>query len=160
MVAILGLLPIGVNSNQTSIQQTSAANLAKAVASDLRVTPAASGTNSYATSPVYGFQIPAPGYNSTVPSCQTVFFAESGNPTGAMGAIPATGAATSPDTMETTLSRFRVSVSFTAPAATGQKTATVAYIIVTWPALADPTPGNPPANYSGAYETVTALNRN
>lgn len=38
MVAILGLVPIGVNSSQSAINQTAVANIATAIAADLRTT--------------------------------------------------------------------------------------------------------------------------
>lgn len=152
LVAVLALLPAGINSNQNAIQQTTAATLARAVVSDLRTTPLVSGGNIFATSPVFGFQIPAAGHGEGVSQYQTVYFAEGGNPTGTMGAAISMAAGTSG-------ARFRVTVTFNPPPSP-QKTATNARILVTWPAAADPSPSSQPVNFSGSYETTTALNRN
>ena len=50
LLAIFGLLPVGLSANQATVQQTEAANLATLVEADLRSTPAGSGTSAS-----YGF---------------------------------------------------------------------------------------------------------
>ena len=50
LLAIFGLLPVGLSANQATVQQTGAANLVAMVEADLRSTPVGSST-----SPVYGF---------------------------------------------------------------------------------------------------------
>jgi prepilin-type N-terminal cleavage/methylation domain-containing protein len=159
LVAIFGLLPVGINSNRNSIEQAAANNIARAIVSDLRATPVASGTAAIVTSPVYGFEIPAAGQTGAVPSPQTVFFAESANATGLMGAPPAVTPKPAPDTLSTSVSQYRVSLGFTAPP-TGTRNATVVRLLVTWPALADPAPAIWPTNYTGSYETIISLDRN
>lgn len=154
LVAIFGLLPIGINSNQASVEQTAAATITKAVVADLLAAPVTTGTNP--VSPLFGFNIPTAGNGGAVASPQTVYFAESGNATGAVGKDPVRSGV---GPIDTTISRYRVSVAFTPPDA-GLKAATTVRILVTWPALADPTPSIWPAHFTGSYEVVTALNSN
>jgi uncharacterized protein (TIGR02598 family) len=45
LIGIFGLLPVGITSNQTSLEQTAAASLARAIVADLRCTPLTSGTS-------------------------------------------------------------------------------------------------------------------
>ncbi len=40
LIAVFGLLPVGVNTNQSSIQQTAAASFATRIAADLRAAKA------------------------------------------------------------------------------------------------------------------------
>jgi uncharacterized protein (TIGR02598 family) len=65
LIAIVGLLPVGVQTNQAAISQTAAANILSAVAVDLRATP---GTND--TSAQFGI-------NFALLS-QTLYFGEDG----------------------------------------------------------------------------------
>jgi hypothetical protein len=57
-----------------------------------------------------------------------------------------------------------VSIAFTPPAKGNSsitpRTATMVRILITWPAMADIDPTKWPTNFSGSYETVTALDRN
>lgn len=53
LIAIFGLLPVGLDSTQDSIQQSVATNLATAIVADLRQAPA--GAN--ASSPRYGVDV-------------------------------------------------------------------------------------------------------
>src|SRR5436853_4832798 len=53
-IAILGLLPVGVQTNQRAISQTAATNILSSVVSDLRATPKAA-----AASTQYGIPIPS-----------------------------------------------------------------------------------------------------
>ena len=50
LLAIFGLLPVGLSANQATVQQTEAANVAALVEADLRSTPLGSGVSA-----VYGF---------------------------------------------------------------------------------------------------------
>lgn len=45
LIAVFGLLPIGVQTNQAALSQTAAASILSAVVSDLRATPGISGTS-------------------------------------------------------------------------------------------------------------------
>ena len=144
LVAILGLIPIGLNSNKASIEQTEAAIIAAGVVVDLRaatvsVPPAA------ANSP--RFQIPLPVSGAAM---HTIFLREDGSAAGVVDA----------DAVSDQDPRYRVTLFITAPSAPTQKTATIVRVLVTAPAMADPVAGTPPAKYSNSYEVATALNRN
>ena len=147
LVAVFGLLPVGVSSNQASIEQTAAAGMATRISADLR----ASKTTTPSTpqnSPLY--QIPTPVSGAANTSTYTLFLAEDGTP-----ANITQGGNANPSLNP----RYRATLSFTAPAA-GQRTATTARILLTWPALADPVASSPPSKFSGSFETVIALDRN
>lgn len=139
LVAILGMLPVGVTSNQNTLAQTTAAGIAAGVAADLR---GASGTT---PSPRYQFVVPAAGDGTRT---STLFVGTDGSSTGAIDA----------SAVPTLNPRFRVQVEFTPPAA-ASRAATTARLLLTWPALADPKVGTP-KNYTGSFETVIALDRN
>jgi len=134
LVALFGLSATGLNSNTAALEQTAAAGFARAIAADVF----ASGTNSI--SPIYGIPL-ASG------SC-AFYLAEDGS---------ATAIDSGPDLSAP--SRYRASVVMAAPTA-GQRLATTARILITWPALADPSPGTPPKNFAGSLEILTALDRN
>ncbi len=65
LLAVFGLLPVGLTSNQNAIEQTAAAGWASAVASDLRSTPATS-----TSSPQYKISLSDAKFN--------IFLAEDG----------------------------------------------------------------------------------
>lgn len=138
LIAIFGLLPVGLTSNQNAIEQTAAAGIATGIVSDLR----ASGTNT---------QSQAFGLSLTTTSLQTIYFTES---------EAATSVGAGPNNNGTSPSRYRASVYLTPPATAGQRTATVARVLITWPAFADPAPATAPKNYAGSFEIATALDRN
>jgi Tfp pilus assembly protein PilV len=137
LIALFGLLPIGVTSNQTAVEQTMAGSIATSIAADLFATPRTRGTST-----CYGFNV-ASATNVT----QTIFFGEDANPTGAIGA----SASSNPRA-----SRYRAVVGFY-PA--GQQKATAVRILVTWPAFADSSGSGWPKNFSGSFETTIALDR-
>ena len=152
LVAVSGLLTVGITSGQTSNQQTAAANLVKSVVADLHVAPAVAGGAGFIKSPQFGFEIPAPGRGGTVPSIQTVYFSEAASATGAMGSAPVTNG--------TDGVRYRVTLAFTPPSSSTDKAGTSVRVLVTWPADADQNPQEWPSRYAGALEVVTALDRN
>jgi uncharacterized protein (TIGR02598 family) len=143
LLAIFGLLPVGVTSNQASLEQTAAAGIVAAVNADLEITPITDPASDQ-SSPKFAFTIPMAGGSATGAVPQTVFLREDG----VQVANPASGNA-----------RYRVSLWFTPPPAS-QKKATVARILITWPAVADPDPATAPSKFSGSLETITALDRN
>src|SRR5947209_11174693 len=63
LLAIVALLPMGISSNQTSINQTTATGIATAIVADLRATVAANKTTTLAQSGV--FHVPWPFLGST-----------------------------------------------------------------------------------------------
>src|SRR5208283_4024904 len=76
LLSIFGLLPLGLTSNQASIEQTVAANLSSAIVSDLR-TAESIGAN---VSPRFGLAIPA-SEASPATQMHTVYFATDGSAT-------------------------------------------------------------------------------
>jgi hypothetical protein len=150
---------MGLNSNQSAFEQTAAAGIATAIAADLHGTPVVSGTTAR-----FQFQIPQAGYNTDTngDTSQTLYFAQDGTPTGvesdtALGKTPP--------------ARYRATVTFQVEDTLGANPSGVTaptprnrlfrvWILITWPALADPTPTAFPANFAGSYETVTALDCN
>ena len=144
LVAIIGLIPIGLNSNQTSSEQTAAAGLAAGIVADLRATPVAIPPVAK-SSPRYQVPLPPSG-NAT----HSIFLREDGSLSGALDA----NADLSQDP------RYRATLFITAPTAAPQKVATTVRLLITWPAVADPQATKTPARFIGSYEVVVALNRN
>jgi uncharacterized protein (TIGR02598 family) len=144
LVTIFGLLPVGLTSNQASVEQTMAGNISSAIVSDLRsAQPLGTGT-----SPRFGLPIPAAGAAATM---HTVYLAASGSATAVDGVPVTSGSA---------ISRYRATVQFIPPQSSVPLTVTVVRVLITWPALADPNSQTLPANYSGSYEADTTLDRN
>jgi uncharacterized protein (TIGR02598 family) len=114
-IAVLGLLPVGVQTNQRAISQTAATGILSSVVADLRATPAAATTSTQ-----YGIALSAS-------STTTLYFDSQGQFATSAG----------PN------SRYRLTVTIpTNPA--GPNAATFAYLRMTWPAAVDPltiTPG-------------------
>jgi len=147
LVPLFALLPMGLTSNQASLEQTMAGNIAGAIVADLRCAqPLVAGT-----SPRFGFSVPALSGTMTIASTpQTLYLAANGIVIGAVGSGPVvTG---------TAVPRYRATVGF-APPSTG-RTATAVRLLITWPALADSNPNQWPVNYTGSYEADTTLDRN
>jgi len=138
LLALLGLIPVGLQNARDTIGQTGAANLARAIGADLQTASAAGRTTSAR------FQIPLPTTTaaSGIPA-KTLFFAEDGETTNA----GATTALPSP-------TRYRVDISY------GERTALTApapvRILVTWPP--DGAVGGWPAAGRSGFESITALN--
>jgi uncharacterized protein (TIGR02598 family) len=141
LMTLFSLLPVGIKNNQVATSDTAAASLSREVVIDLRNTPSSASGNTYATSPLFAFQIPNAGQSATVSSPQTVFLSEAGTTTTPSSA------------------HYRITIAFTPPTS-GLHCATTVRILVSWPALADPKPSVWPSNYMGSYETLTALDRN
>jgi len=144
LVTVFGLLPIGLVSNQTSLEQTMAGNMTSAVISDLRSAPSCGAV----TSSRFGLPIPAAGSPATM---HTIYLTSSGSATAVDSAPLMSGSA---------ISRYRMTVQFFPPQTTAPCAVTAVRFLVTWPALADPNYQTLPANYSGAYEADTTLGRN
>jgi uncharacterized protein (TIGR02598 family) len=144
LVTVFGLLPIGINSNQISIQQTSAANLAKGIVSDMRATEMS--TPVATTSAIYKIPMPVAASGT---STATLYLRDDGS-TGTT--------AVNHNADPTQNPRYRATLFFNPPAS--GRASTPVRILVTWPALADPTWSSTPAAYTGYYETITTLDRN
>lgn len=114
LIAIVGLLPLGVQSNQNTISQTAAASVLSSVIADLRATPKANPTSSL--------------YDITFGTAKLLYFDGEGR-----SVSPADPNA-SP--------RYRVTITFHAGSA-GGFAPIFAGIKVTWPALVDPATTTP-----------------
>ena len=141
LVAVVGLLPVGINSNQAAFSQTAAASILSHVLADLRATPATVPPGIAITSAQYAIPIPADtaGGASTT---KTLYFGDS-----AQQFSFAPQAATS---------RYRLTVTF--PPAAGDRAATFVTLLVSWPAAPDP--ASPTAALAGRVQVFGALNRN
>ena len=137
LVALFGLLPVGLTSNQNAIEQTAAAGVATGIMSDLRGTPTTS-----TASPRYGIGIPSSGSVTHV-----IFLKEDGTAAGGLDT----------DAVASQNPRYRAKVFINSP---GGKAATNVRILLTWPALADSKAAVDAKNYSGSFEVVSALDRN
>ena len=141
LLAIVGLLPVGLNSNQNAFSQTAAASILSHVLEDLRATPATTPPGSTATSAQYSIPIPADTVGGTS-TTKTVYFGDSAQQ---FSFAP-----------QASTSRYRLTVTFLPPA--GDRTATFVTLLVTWPAAPDP--ASPTAALSGRVQVFGALNRN
>lgn len=140
LVAIVGILVVGLKSVATATQERAALVLADAVLVDIRSTPApkpkprAAPPLDQRKSPRY--QIPVPDAGDPPVTAYTLFLTDSGVTT----ANPAE-------------SQFRLTITLTPPPA-ASRSATHVHVRCTWPGSADP------AFQSSAVETTTLLDRN
>jgi type II secretory pathway pseudopilin PulG len=146
LIAVLGLMPVGVQTNRNATSQTAAANITAAVIADVRATPKATTTSAQ-----FGINIPTDPTTGVDPttcqrcaSCwnsetQTLYLDTAGQVTTAGNG------------------RYRVTFTHvknsTAIATAG---AVFADLNVTWPAPADPCATTP----SGSVEAMAAFDRN
>jgi uncharacterized protein (TIGR02598 family) len=149
LLAIFALIPTGLRSNQTSLEETAAINITRAIVTDLRNTPAPY-PKADRSSPRFGITVPG-----TTLGTHTLFFSADGQ-AGNQDA----NAVTSQNP------RYRATIVITPPTAATPpapsalvKTATIVRVLISWPALADPTAGTPPSRYSGSYESISSLDR-
>ncbi len=150
MVAVFGLLPTGLNTSRDAIAQTTAANIAGAVAADLRLAPAATGISPR-------FLLTIPGATSTFPVTHTLFLTEDGS---VATASPGTSAQDQ-NAVPAQNPRYRATLVFSRPNATStDRSATAVRVLITWPALADPTGGTAPQKANSSFETMIAFDRN
>jgi uncharacterized protein (TIGR02598 family) len=133
LLVIVSLLPIGIQTNQRSMEQTASADILSAVISDLRATPRTNPPGNAATSTQFLIPVPAAGGTGAT----TLFFDSAGR----------SNSSQRPD------SRYRVTITFLANGG-GSKTATFADLNVTWPA------GAAIENAEGSAEMFAAFDRN
>lgn len=133
LLAILGLLQTGITSEQTTVGKTAAWGILSTVFSDLSSTPPDETTST-------AFHI---SFSSTNP--QTLYFTKAGVPVGSIN-----GAPPSDSYYRMCVGLQKASASFANP--------TLARMIVTWPAKADPTPGWP-TKANSSVEVITTLLR-
>lgn len=139
LVAIFGLLPVALKSNQAAIEQTTANGILSAVISDLRATPPTSPPGAATTSQQYAISIPAGG--AAAGGAQTLFF------DGERQLVPQDQG------------RYRLTVAFAGPpAGGGGQSASCATLKVSWPAPVDPGAGG--GRPAGSATRFVALDRN
>jgi type II secretory pathway pseudopilin PulG len=136
LLAILGMLPTSLKTQQASIQQTTANSIISQIFSDLRadlrLPPGLASHEGDA-----GFQPPLHGHWLEMRTPDTLYFTQEGKPVNS-GADVAT---------------FRATITYRAPPT---ETTSLASITVTWPAQVDPASGGVPA---GSVTTLVAVNR-
>ncbi len=144
LIAVIGIIPVGVQTNRNATSKTRATNVMAAVVADLR----SSKTSS--TSARFGITIPSNhtlGAGSNCNRCascwnaqtQTIYFDGSGQVVASTAAL------------------YRVTLTLVQnPTATSTTGALFYDVVATWPAQADPCATTP----SGSVETLAALDRN
>lgn len=114
LIGLFGLLPLGVQTNQSSISQTAAASVLSSVVTDLRATPKTSLTSLQ--------------YEITFGTAKILYFDGEGRVV-----VPADANAAP---------RYRVTITFP-PSPVGPSTPTFVSLKVSWPALIDPATTTP-----------------
>jgi len=141
LIALFGLLSVGLRSNQTTIEQAGASAILSAAVSDLYAAPATLPPGGATNSIQYNLTIPAsPVTAATAAAAVSIRYF--------VGASLSTNAAAAQ-------SIYRLTVTPLVPASgLGAKTASFFDLKVTWPATAAV------ATASGTVETFVSLNRN
>ena len=140
LVAIIGLVPVSVNSEQIASEQIAASSILTHVLADMRATPVTSPPGVAATTAEYA--VPIPANTATAPASFVRYF---GNTLQQFSVSP-----------QAAVSRFRLTVTFPPPSTQGSRAATLATMLVTWPPLIDPATGVP----AGRVQFTAALDRN
>jgi uncharacterized protein (TIGR02598 family) len=139
LVALFGLLSVGLRSNQTTIEQAGATSILSAAAADLYATPQTSPTGGATNSLQFKIKIPANPVTSPTP-VTTLYFPSNGQ-------LSTNAAAAN--------SAYRLTVTPIVPSSGGgTRTATFLDLLVTWPAAVSTN------NAAGTVETFVSLNRN
>ena len=133
LLVIFSLLPLGLQTNQRSLEQTASVDILSAVAADLRATPVTNPRGNAATSSQFGINIPASGGTGTT----TLYVNSAGQS----------------NSSQQSDSRYRVTITFVSNGG-GAKSATLADLKVTWPASAAI------SNAQGTSEIFAAFDRN
>jgi uncharacterized protein (TIGR02598 family) len=136
LIAVFGLMPVGIQTNRNATSQTRATNIMTAVVADLRATPKTATTS---TQFALGFS------GCTPPNSVQLYFDSEGQLVARCDCCDNTV-----DNSQGTNPRYRLSVKYpTSPAG-------LPYLDLklTWPGAATP------ANASGSTETLAAFDRN
>jgi len=135
LLAVLGMLPIGLKTQQASIQQTTANSIISQIFSDLRadlrLPPGLASHESDS-----GFQPPLHGHWLQMMTPDTLYFTQEGKPANSTGDVAV----------------FRATITYRRPPT---DTTSLADITVSWPAQVDPTTGLP----AGSVTAFVAVNR-
>ena len=136
LIAVMGMLPIGLKTQQAGVEQTKANAIISAISTDLR---AAVRLPPGLVSKQFGLK----GYWGTVGTPDTLYF------TNDVDQTPPNTVNVSPPPADAVL---RATISYLLPPTS---TTSLADIKVTWPAQVDPATGVP----TGSVETFIAINR-
>ena len=144
LLAVFGLLPLGINTNQAAVEQTGANDLLSAVASDLRSTPASvpKGTADV-KSQQFGLTIPKNPVSAA--SAQPPVYVT-------IDGIPST--TLTPDSHYLLTVTFLSNNNYVSAASATARPPTLAQVKVTWPAAAGA------SNRTGTAEQFLVLDRN
>jgi Tfp pilus assembly protein PilV len=137
LIALLGLLPVGLKSSQASIEQTAANGIISELTADLRATPPTVPPGAATAS--QQFLIPIPANPVTAPTIATLKFTSDG--------------LSSADPTVTGPWSYLVTITFLTNGPNA-RTATFVELQVSWPAAATL------ANAAGSVQTFVALDRN
>jgi type II secretory pathway pseudopilin PulG len=152
LIAVFGLIPVGVKTNRDATSQTAATNIMAAVVSDLRATPNVGPTP---TSMQFGISIPTDPTSPpefTPPDVVPCSGGQTSN-SSQVRYVDSQGQAT---TSITSNSRYRLIVTFVKnTTATGTTGSTYANVKATWPPAIDPCAITP----SGSAQVFVALDR-
>lgn len=140
IVSVGGLIPVGLQTNQTASGQTVTNGIVSSIVADLRSTPIPSTANPNPLSPQYGISIPANPVSTTTTT--TLYFATDG----------------SFNTVQQSNSVYMAVITFMAngSTSTGDKTSIFSSITVEWPIPASATPSTKCLN---SYQTFIGLDR-
>lgn len=130
LIAVIGIIPVGVQTNRNAKSQTAATNIMAAVVSDLRATPTA-GNN------------PSPQFAITFGTCKNLYLDSQGQ---VVASSDCNTSITPPAT-----ARYKLNVTWSDSGSTALR---YADLKVTWPAAATA------ANASGSTEMFAAFDRN
>jgi uncharacterized protein (TIGR02598 family) len=138
LISVMGLLPIGVQTNRAAVQQTTANDILSAVVSDIRTVPKVpNGPGN--SSKQFKLYFGNPHNNQP----QFLYFSNEGS----------TGSKSDQSTSDTT---FYATISYMPnPAGAGSRTATLVDVKVSWPYN-----GNTSSTPAGFVETFLSLDRN
>ena len=145
LLAVFGLLPVAQTSRQNATEQSVMSHITSEIVSDLNATR--TSPTSTQTSPRFALTVGPPGTGTSV---QTLFFRGGGEVIGPPN-TDAAGVDPSP--------RYRATIFLTPPSA-DERIATIGRILLTWPAMADPSSAATPSKYNGSLETFIGLDRN
>lgn len=140
LIAVFGLIPVGVQTNRNSTSQTAATSILSNVIADIRTT--AKLTPAAAPSPLYNITVPARGNSNT--TAQTLYL-------DGQGQVAASLSPASPTPFQP---RYQLNVTFPSNPDSGTFKTTYSDLKITWPAAATP------ANASGSVEMFAAFDRN
>lgn len=144
LIALIGLMPVGIQTNRNATSQTRATNIMAAVIADLRATPKTNTTSSQ-------FCIPIPTGNSSLPP---LYFDSEGRCSSDLTGLTKPCGGSWVPALQTRY-QLRIRFSQQSPTPTPPAVTTVyADVKVAWPAAAAP------SNTNGSTEILAALDRN